>query len=516
MFGVPSVHAEPSEAQRYRIEVRLDPVAHTLAGSASIHLHNFARVALRQLTFHLYLNAFRDARSVFMREGGARLRGTSLTKPGSITVTRLETAAGDDLLAGAARELVPGDFTQLRVTLPVPLPPKAALDLQVRWTAQLPEIVARSGYAGDFHMLGQWFPKLAKLESDGSFRSFPYHGFGEFYANFADYDCSITVPKRFVIAASGERIEQLERGSERTEHYRARRVIDFAWAADPAFETLSAQVGTTRVQLFAERGYGAALRRQGDVIAKALPYFEERYGRYPYPHLSVVIPPRAGHAASGMEYPTLFASDGPFWALPSWLPDPAQDVVATHELAHQWFACLLANDEVAHPMLDEGLAQWASLDFVRADYAPWIRLFGFGPFELMRAATLARPRKLPSSLLSADRYNAATLGPAVYARPALVLERIAERKGRPQLRAALERYAESQRFRHPEPDDLFAAFDRVFGRGFGTRVLKNALEGDDPRQLRAPVDEHAPKPSGLTLLPELWALVQTLLRWFGP
>jgi aminopeptidase N len=217
-----------------------------------------------------------------------------------------------------------------------------------------------------------------------------------------------------------------------------------------------------------------------------------------------------------MEYPTLFASDGPFWALPSWLPDPAQDVVATHELAHQWFACLLANDEVAHPMLDEGLAQWASLDFVRADYAPWIRLFGFGPFELMRAATLARPRKLPSSLLSADRYNAATLGPAVYARPALVLERIAERKGRPQLRAALERYAESQRFRHPEPDDLFAAFDRVFGRGFGTRVLKNALEGDDPRQLRAPVDEHAPKPSGLTLLPELWALVQTLLRWFGP
>jgi len=504
----------------YDIEVTLDPEQHTLTGRQRIHFENVSRAPLPQLVFHLYLNAFRDRRSVFAREGGVRLRGRAPGRPGSIMVTRLTTAAGQDLAQPLALEpeLVRGDFTQLRVRLPEPLPPSAAIDLVLEWRAELPQLVARAGYAGEFHMLGQWFPKLAKLAPDGSFVSFPYHGFGEFYADFADYQLTLEVPERFAIASSGVRLEERVQNGRRVERYAARRVHDVAWAAYPYFEARTEQVGATTVRLYAPRGYGAALARQARVLTAALPYFEARYGAYPYPALTVIIPPREGYAASGMEYPTLFTSEGPWWALPSWLPDPRHEVVSIHELAHQWFSGLIANNEVAHPVLDEGLTQWACLDFLRDYYGRPQFLSArlpFGPFDVLRAAFAARSSTVPSSLLPADRYNARTLASAVYARPAVVLEQLADRRGRPQLTAALSRYARAQRFRHPAPSDLWNAFETSLGPGWG-RVLRRALEGESPGALQVQTERDNHAPSGFSFLPELWTLASALLRGVGP
>lgn len=511
--------ADPPWLQ-YSIDVRLDPELHRLQGKQQIRLENRGRKALRELVFHLYLNAFRDEHSVFMREGGARVRGSQLRRRGSIAITQLTTAQGADLLARADKELVKGDFTQLRVRLPAPLPPQATLELALQFTAELPEMVARCGFAGDFHLVGQWFPKLAKLEADGSFVSFPYHGFGEFYADFADYDFSVRAPERFVVAGSGERVEQRIEAGWRFERYVARNVHDVVWATSPRLEVLTLPVGEVKLSVYGERGYGPAMRRQARVLAAALPYFEQHYGRYPYGTLTAVIPPRRAHAASGMEYPTLFSSGGPWWALPASLPDPLQDVVAIHELAHQWFSGMIASNEVAHPMLDEGLAQWSSLDFLGEYYTQPPSLFaswrvGFGPLDVMRAALLARPRNWPSSLLPAQRYTGSTLGPSVYARPAIVFERVAERRGRSRLRAALKSYALAQRFQHPTPDDLYTALDKSFGSGFGSRTVRSALEGKEPQALKHEPHAGAAEPTGKMFLPELLAAAQLLAGAIG-
>ncbi|HTU57389.1 MAG TPA: hypothetical protein VMF89_03130, partial [Polyangiales bacterium] len=121
----------PHTGLKYDIEVELDPARHALIGRERIHFENKSRGAVSSLDFHLYLNAFRDTRSVFMREGGARLRGQKLRKPGSLEVVAIRTAQGVDLAQPLAvqSELVRGDFTQLRVRLPAPLQPGAALDL---------------------------------------------------------------------------------------------------------------------------------------------------------------------------------------------------------------------------------------------------------------------------------------------------------------------------------------------------------------------------------------------------
>lgn len=513
----------PHTGLKYDIEVELDPVRHELTGRERIHFENKSRGAVSSLDFHLYLNAFRDTRSVFMREGGARLRGQKLRKPGSLEVVAIRTAQGVDLAQPLAvqSELVRGDFTQLRVRLPAPLQPGAALDLVLEFRAQLPRLVARAGFSGDFYMLGQWFPKLAKLGDDGRFVSFPYRGFGEFYADFADYSFTLRVPKDYRIAASGDCQTTATDERMRTERCHAERVHDVAWAAYPYFVEHVEQVGPVTLKLYGPRGYGSALARQASVLAHAMPYFEQRYGPYPYSTLTAIIPPREAYAASGMEYPTLFTSGGPWWSLPSWLPDPAQDIVSVHELAHQWFSGMLASNEEAHPFLDEGLAQWTSLDFLQSYYAssPFISAFfsfTFGPIQVLRAAYAARPHEAPSSLLSAESYSASTLAHAAYVRPALVLDRMAERRGLPQLTSAVSRYAKAQRFRHPAPKDLYAAFDASLGPGWGSRTLKGALEGGEPSSLAITTHQGNHTPSGWTFVAELWTVASSLLGWLAP
>jgi hypothetical protein len=507
VFAAPPT--EPIPHPHVRLEATLDPSAHRVDGEVWFSFINSANRPVSELYLHLYPNAFESDQTVFMREGGGQIRSKSLAARGGISLSVLELASGADLLAEAETELVPQDKTQLRVKLPAPLQPGAAIELHARFRTQLPQIVARSGYAGEFHMLGQWFPKLAKLEPDGTFASFPYHGFGEFYADFADYELTLRVPRAYVTAAGGKQIASRIVGELREDTFVAQQVHDIAAACYPEFERYSGRAGAVAIELYAPRGYRAAAERQLQLVAAGLKYFSAAYGAYPYPQLTVVIPPRAGGGAAGMEYPTLFLSGGPWWALPSWLPDANQDVVAAHELAHQWFSGMIATNEVETPLLDEGLAEWSSLEFLRSH----ARLRGtlLDPLVMLEATFLFRGHPVPSSLLPAYRYDYDTLQRAIYMRPARVLEQLERRHGRAPLMAAIRRYALAGRFQHPRIEDFYAAFDAQLGSGFSARELAPALEGKNDLE-----DAGTERPAVTRFFADVWFWVQLVLHVLGP
>src|SRR5690606_34567905 len=106
----------------------LDPSDHSVSGRGRIRFTNRTAAPVTELLFHLYMNAFRDRHSVFMRESGGQLRRQGFSGAGSIDIRSLALGDGTDLLAGAERELIPGDFTQLRVALPKPLAPGDSLE----------------------------------------------------------------------------------------------------------------------------------------------------------------------------------------------------------------------------------------------------------------------------------------------------------------------------------------------------------------------------------------------------
>jgi hypothetical protein len=154
----------------YAIEVALDVEAKKLTGHETITYTNTTADPIPDLTFHLYLNAFRDRNSLFLREGYShRGYGWNSNHPGWIEVTSIRLADGTPL---ALDEIEDG--TLAHADLPAPVAPGETVEIEVSFAAQLPLVFARTGYADDFFMVGQWFPKLGVWQ-DGAWNAYPFY-----------------------------------------------------------------------------------------------------------------------------------------------------------------------------------------------------------------------------------------------------------------------------------------------------------------------------------------------------
>jgi len=462
----------------------LDPATHRIDGTLRWRFTNRSAAPVTELYWHLYLNAFRAEGSLFLREGGTEIRHRQAGAAGGITLTALRQADGRDLLARSTLDVgVPDDTTQLRTTLHTPLPPGATLELRATFVSQLPEAVARSGFVRDFHVAAQWFPKLARLEADGTWAHFPYHGLGEFYADFADYSLTVVAPSDLQVVAGGAPVGHEAAGPQRRAHrFHAPAVHDMVFVAAPNLRVLEdtqpLATHTVQVRVVHPPGFERVAADHLALTRRGLAYFSRLFGEYPYPVLTVVVPPDEAVAVSGMEYPTLFLTSGPWWGSARPLLGAGAAETTAHELAHQWFQGLVATNEVRHPALDEGLTSWATGALLRELHGPasGARLGGVSldGFELDRSWAL--PQHLaPAPLSPVHAFETEAYYRAIYVYMPLMLETVARTWGRERLLRALGAYARAQRFAHPSPDALRAAFREEYGAWFVRDVLDPAL-----------------------------------------
>src|SRR5689334_18539898 len=78
----PFAHAKfvPDPIVQYKIDARLDANAKAIKGHLVLTWKNHTADTIPDLQFHLYLNAFKNNQSTFMREGGAESRRVKLRK----------------------------------------------------------------------------------------------------------------------------------------------------------------------------------------------------------------------------------------------------------------------------------------------------------------------------------------------------------------------------------------------------------------------------------------------------
>src|SRR6185295_12577784 len=164
----------------YTLRAVLDVQQHTVHGEGTIAWRNRSSAPVHELFFHLYLNAFKNERTAFLRAPVGSGRGTApVSDWGYIDVRKLvwRDMDGVDLWPGADKTSPgdPEDETDIRVPLPRAVEPGEAITLETAWDAHLPSVVERTGHSGDFHMVAQWFPKIARLEPTGEWRHFPFY-----------------------------------------------------------------------------------------------------------------------------------------------------------------------------------------------------------------------------------------------------------------------------------------------------------------------------------------------------
>ncbi len=488
----------------YTLRATLDPGAHSVHGEGTIGWRNASGAPVSELWLHLYLNAFKNERSAFLRERTDGRGSAQLATFGAIDVRRLVLRQGDappmDLWP-AAELRRPGDDdeTDARVPLPRPVAPGERVQLDVTWDDALPSVVERTGFVGSFHVMGQWFPKVARLEPGGRWAHFPFHHLAEFYADYGTYDVTLDVPEGFTIGATGPVVERrTERGRTIERHVQGD-VHDFAWTAWDRFVTTRASVDGVDVTLLSPPGFDAVAARDLATIRFALPYFGVRYGRYPYRVLTVVHPQMDAAEAGGMEYPTLITSVGPWWTPPG---VAVPEEVTIHELGHQWFYGLVATDEARWPFLDEGLNQAAEVDALGTwrGAGSMVDFLGLRVSDaaLQASSSNGRAHDEPVAQPAAAFSTGGNYGALVYARTAALVETLRRVYGDEPVGRALGRYARRYRFEHPGPEELLAVFAEVLGSRVAS-TMRTALFGKgwvdyEVEQVRA---APAPRAAGL-------------------
>jgi hypothetical protein len=165
----------PPPIHQTRIVASYDPETRLITGIERLRWRNDSGLDLDELVFHHYLNAFANEGSTFMRGSGGQLRGVAFSKRdwGWIEVDSFTLADGTDLapaeeyVTATASGTNPDDRTVARYPLPRPVPAGGWIELEIAFTAKLPEIFARTGAHGDYVLAGQWYPKIAVFEEAG-------------------------------------------------------------------------------------------------------------------------------------------------------------------------------------------------------------------------------------------------------------------------------------------------------------------------------------------------------------
>ncbi|HNS73612.1 MAG TPA: M1 family metallopeptidase [bacterium] len=475
--GQPVLFPEPKSPRiaNYDIDVRLDAAARLLHGHEILRWRNTADHAVEELQFHLYLNGFRNNRSTFMRESGGRHRGESLSKEGwgYIEIDSLTSAAGEEWLS-RTDFIQPDDGntedkTVLRLLLPRSLPPGETITLRLAFTAKLPEPpMARTGIKKEFVMAGQWFPKIGVYEN-GAWNCHQFHANSEFYADFGVYNVNITVPRDYIVGATGLCYATTDNpDSTITHRFHAEDVHDFAWTASPDFIVLNGQSQDVEIRALIQKDHASMGARYLKAAEIAVAWFQDQYGDYPYPNLTVVDPRRGAAGAGGMEYPTLITAWGAY-GMPEGIR--ALEMVIMHEFGHNYWYHLVASNEFEEAWLDEGINTFSEMQILADTYGEAGSMVDFrgiriSDTHMQRMSYISEPGLDPILQPAWKYYSGGNYASMSYNKPGLMLLTLQNWLGRETMNRILRTWFERWQFKHPRSTDFVAVVNEVSGQNF--------------------------------------------------
>jgi hypothetical protein len=459
----------------YTIDAKLDTTKKSLDATETITYKNLTGQSLTTIPFHLYLNAFHPESS-FTQEthftGGIRDSEESNSYPsdklGSITISHIDADGYGDL-ASAMRFIAPDDgnmqdHTVMQITLPHPLASNDSITFHLAFHDQFPLSIARNGWKRDFIMGGQWYPKPGVFWH-GAWNCLQYHSTTEFFSDFATFKVNLTLPKRYVVGASGVPTGEVTNADgTKTLSFYGEDIGDFAWAASPHFTvtdgTFLSSMGPVKIHVLALAAHPKAGRRYLNIIQKTMGEFDRRFGPYPY-KIITVIDPEPDSEIGGMEYPTLFTGET-FWYEPTYLTEEA----AEHEFGHQYWYGMVATNEFEDAWLDEGINCYIEAKVLASIFGKHTSLFNrsyanASDQSLLRGEYIAMPDYDPVTRWAFRFRSFYSYGGITYGKSGTLLATLEGIIGKDTMDEAMRTYFMRYRFTHPTTEDFLRTIEQV-------------------------------------------------------
>ncbi|MDP5105970.1 MAG: M1 family metallopeptidase, partial [Polaribacter sp.] len=460
----------------YTMDIDMDVNNYQYQGKQKLVYTNNSPDELNKVFYHLYFNAFQpgsqmDVRSLNIadpdRRVGDRISKLKPNEIGYIKVNSLQqngTAVSFETVG-----------TILEVTLHKPIKSGESVTFNMNFEAQVPIQIRRSGRNSSEDIalsMAQWYPKMAEYDFQG-WHTPPYIA-REFQGVWGDFDVTIHIDKSFTIGGTGylqnpQEIGhgyedknvalKLPKGDKLTWHFKAPKVHDFVWAADPAYihDILKMDNGIDLHFYYKNSLDENFLKSWKDFqpkVAYLMRFYSEHVGQYPYKQYSVI---QGGDG--GMEYAmaTLVTGKRSYGSLFG---------VTAHEMAHTWFQFLLASNESLHPWMDEGFTSYISNMAENEILEGGKENPHAGSYRGYK--TIVAKGYEESLSTHADRYNTNwAYGTASYSKGNIFLSQLEYVIGKENVAKGIKKYFTDFSFKHPTPNDIKRTMEKVSGLDLG-------------------------------------------------
>jgi hypothetical protein len=463
----------------YTIKVNFDPATRLVAGTVNIAYQNNSPDSLRQLWFKLYPNIYQKS------------------------APRSSKFAAEDLSDGVKIERLsingqPLDVSQLTIdntNMTVPLPRA----LGARQAAQVAITYSYTLNKGSHQRTGEvepgaafvayFFPRIAVYDDIDGWNRIPYTGGPEMYNDFCHFAADITVPRNFLVWATGDltnadkvltkkylaRLRTAEKkdgftaiidsaearlhdatapNAYNTWHFDARDVTDFVFATADHYvwDATSLVVDpATKRRTRVDAVYSAKhddfeeVAKFGRKTVEAMSYTFPKWP-FPYPHETVF------DGLDQMEYPMMVNDN----------PTRTREEVITltdHEIFHTMFPFYMGINETKYGWMDEGWAtigEWLISPIIQPGL---VDDYGMMPYS--RAA--ATEDDLPIVTLTTQQTGTPFFLNS-YPKPGLGYLYVKDLLGDELFTKALHTYIRTWHGKHPMPYDFFYSMNAGAGQ----------------------------------------------------
>ncbi len=433
-----------------------------------------------ELRFYMYLNAFRDFNSTYLKDTGGKIFGRDIANQdpiewGGIDITTIKIEGVDHL--PKIKYIHPDDDNEqdqsvMSIQLAEPILPGERVEIEMNYVAKIPKTIARVGYGrDDYYLFVHWTPQPGVYEQDkNGVWGWNCHQFfqqTEFYAEFANYKVELTVPDDLVIGASGCKTgEVFHKNGTKTVSYDARDIVDFAWSAYPHFEEYKDTWKGVDITMLIPPEHCSMAPRYLGAIKNALDYFEKYLGKYPYPAITVVDPPMHALNSGFMEYPMLITCAS-FHYVPSGIR--TIESLAIHEFSHQYFMGILASNEKEEAWLDEGFVTFFEDNIVDHYYggpkASIFDILGYksGNKEQSRLEYTSMSNLHDGPIARPGWEFTGNYKELIYAKTGTMLQTLRGLLGDQKMQQVMQHYYNKHKFTHPKEKDWIQAVKDIIG-----------------------------------------------------
>jgi len=466
----------------YTMDVNVDVKNYQYTGTQKLVYTNNSPDVLNKVFFHLYLNAFQpesemDARLQAIVDPDYRMvnnQGTytnpkfksriSTLKPNEIGYLKVESLQQNKKDVKYHTE---GTVLEVHLNKSIQSGEKVIFDMVFK--GQLPVHIRRTGRNNEDGValtMAQWYPKMAEYDFEG-WHADPYIA-REFHGVWGNFDVTIHIDKKYTIGGTGylqnpqeighgyeNKLKKLkpQKGNKLSWHFVAPNVHDFTWAADPNYthDIVDTKSGT-KLHFFykQDKKYEKSWKKLQPNVVKALSYFNEHIGEYPWKQYSVI---QGGDG--GMEYAmcTLIAGG-----------ESGNNITGLvfHEFAHSWFQQILATNESKHSWMDEGFTSYISTLAANKILRDGDGKPSNGDYP---GYFYAVKNNIEEPLTThADRFNTNTAFQiGSYTKGSMFLTQLNYIIGEENVKKTLKKYFEDFKFKHPTPNDFKRTAEKISG-----------------------------------------------------